>query len=67
MTIHINLYHPSTGLEGKTIRGIARHNYQAYVAGFFANRDNYQWGAMYQLKGTKRILLHVFGVVDGEM
>lgn len=60
MTILIEL-NDGHETETKIYRGIARHNYSAYVAGFFANQDAYKWGVMYQLKGKQRVTLHAFG------
>lgn len=60
MTISIELTFGDS-IERKIYRNIARHNYSAYVAGFFANQDNYQSGVMYQLKGKEKKLLHSFG------
>lgn len=32
--------------------------------GFYAQEDGNQWGVMYQLKGTTKIVLGRFGVTD---
>ena len=61
MTISISLYLGGGKYEIKTYRGVARHNYSSYVAGFFANKDFYRYGQMVQLKGKERIVLHTFG------
>jgi hypothetical protein len=60
MTILIEL-NDGNETEQHIYRKIAQHNYSAYVAGFYANRDNYKWGVMTQLKGKQRITLHAFG------
>ena len=60
MIIQIELF-DGNDTEIKIYRQIAQHNYTAYVAGFYANKDNYKAGVMAQLKGKQRTVLHTFG------
>ena len=60
MTIAIVL-HDGTSQEMKIYREVARHNFTAYISGFYANKPYYKWGQLWQLKGNERSLLHEFG------
>lgn len=63
MTIQIKLF-DGVSVEEHIYRKIARHNYSAYVAGFMANKGNYMWGVMQQLKGNEVKVLHTFGDIN---
>lgn len=36
-------------------------NLMSYIEGFYAQREQYRWGKLYQLKGKEKILLRTFG------
>lgn len=53
------LDHPS---YSRIYRNVVKNTSLAqYTEGFYAQRENYRWGALIQLKGKQRIILRTFG------
>lgn len=46
----------------RTYRDVIQNvNLDNYIQGFYANRESWRWGRLYQLKGKQRITLRTFG------
>ena len=67
MTIQTIFYNGEKRVTNIYRKVYANKNLDRYIQGFFAQREQYKWGVLVQLKGKEKIMMRSFGKLASGM